>query len=85
MVKWKAFEQVGVKLVSKTKIACPVLYRNLEEGVNSFMGTGPAAAALNQVSKKTVENKIASALQAYKVGEESYHLQNSFLLFIAEK
>jgi len=79
------FEQVGVKLVSKTKIACPVLYRNLEEGVNSFMGTGPAAAALNQVSKKTVENKIASALQAYKVGEESYHLQNSFLLFIAEK
>jgi hypothetical protein len=40
---------------------------------------------LNYASKKHVEQTIADSLQPYHLTEDFYHLQNSFLLFIAEK
>lgn len=76
---------LGLKLVYKTKVACPFLYYSAEDGIKSFMGTGPAAAALNHVSEKRVQQTIANALKPYHITEDIYHLQNSFLLFIAEK
>jgi SAM-dependent methyltransferase len=76
---------IGLKVLYKTKVACPFLYYSEEDAIKSFMGTGPAAAALNNVSEKTVQKTIAAAIQPYHLTEDIYHLQNSFLLFIAEK
>lgn len=81
----KIIESIGLKLVYKSKTSCPFLYYSLNDGVKSFMGTGPAAAAMNYASKKHVEQTIADALQPYHLTEDFYHLQNSFLLFITEK
>lgn len=81
----QVFETVGFKLVNRFRIACPFNYFSIDEAVKSFMGTGPAAAAMNQASRETVENTIARAMQPYHLIEDMYHLQNSFLLFIAEK
>lgn len=78
-------QSLRLKLVSKTKINCPFLYYTLNDGIKSFLGTGPAAAAMNHVSEKTVQQTIASALRPYHLTEDMYHLQNSFLLFIVEK
>ena len=79
------FESIGLKMVYKTKVSCPALYYTKNDAIKSFMGTGPAAAALNHVSERTVQQTIARALQPYHLTEDMYHLQNSFLLFIAEK
>jgi len=78
-------KNLGLKLIFKTKVACPFLYYSEEDAVKSFMGTGPAAAAQNYVNEKTVQRTIAKAMQPYHLTEELYHLQNSFLLFIVEK
>lgn len=76
---------LGLKMVYKTKVACPFLYYSAEDAVKSFMGTGPAAAALNHANEKTIQRAIVNAIQPYCLTEDMYHLQNSFLLFIAEK
>ncbi|MBC8045777.1 MAG: class I SAM-dependent methyltransferase [Fimbriimonadaceae bacterium] len=76
---------VDLKVVYKTQVSCPFFYPSLDHGVKAFLGTGPAAAAMNHVSQKEVEQKIADAFMPYHLKEDMYHLQNSFLLFIAEK
>lgn len=79
------FNNTGLKMVYKTTVGCPILYTKLSDGVKSFMGTGPAAAACNHTEEKTVKETIAKALQPYRLTEDFYHLQNQFLVFIAEK
>lgn len=76
---------INLKVIYKTRVACPFLYHSTEEGIKSFMGTGPAAAAMNHTSEKTIQKTIVEALQPYRLTEDMYHLQNSFLLFIVEK
>ncbi len=78
-------ERNGLKLAYKTVVACPFLYASLADGVKSFMGTGPAAAALNLHDKHVVEATIAKALQPFSIADEFHFLQNHFLVFIAEK
>lgn len=77
--------KIGMKTIYKATVACPLFYSNLSEGVKSFMGTGPAAAACNYADELTVREIIAEALQSFRVTEDFYHLQNQFLVFIAEK
>ena len=79
------FQSLGLKLAFKTKVGCPILYYSLQDGIKSFLSTGPAAAAMNHANEKMVQQTIARALQSYRLTEDMYHLQNSFLLFIAEK
>jgi SAM-dependent methyltransferase len=78
-------QSLGLKLQFKTTVACPILYYRLEDGIKCFLSTGPAAAAMQHVSERTVQQTIAKALQPYHLTEDMYHLQNSFLLFVAEK
>ena len=78
-------QSLQLKLVSKTIISCPFLYYALNDGIKSFMGTGPAAAALNYATEKKIQQTIAKALKPYLLIEDMYHLQNSFILFVAEK
>jgi ubiquinone/menaquinone biosynthesis C-methylase UbiE len=78
-------DAINLKVVYKTRVACPFLYHTLDEATKSFMGTGPAAAAMNHASEKLIQKTIAGAMQPYHLTEDMYHLQNSFLLFIAEK
>ena len=78
-------QSLDMKLIYKTAVSCPFLYYNIDECVKSFMGTGPAAAAMNFATEKHVQQVIANAFQPYHLTEDMYHLQNSFLLFIAEK
>lgn len=74
-----------LKLIYKTSVACPFLYAHLADGIKSFMGTGPAAAAMAHNNRKTVEKVIARALQPFAVADDFHFLQNRFLVFIAEK
>jgi SAM-dependent methyltransferase len=78
-------EELNLKAVYKTAVSCPFFYQSLEDGIKSFMGTGPAAAAIDIASENQVEQTIATAFQPYHLTDDMYHLQNSFLLFIAEK
>lgn len=75
----------GLKLQSKLNVNCPILYRNADEGVKSFMSTGPAAAALQFNEKATVEQTILKALRQFRVADDFHFLQNSFLLFTIQK
>lgn len=79
------FQSLKLKLVYKTAVSCPLFYYTLDDGIKSFLATGPAAAALNHVPERTVQQTIARALRPYHIVEDMYHLQNSFLLFIVEK
>jgi len=78
-------QSIDFKLQFKTTVACPMLFYSLEDGINSFLGTGPGAMALQHVGEKTVHQTLATAMQPYHLTEDMHHLQNSFLLFIAEK
>lgn len=75
----------GLKVIYKKTIACPILYASLNDGIKSFMSTGPAAAALNNAPQQNVQNTIAQALKPYGLVDGMYSLQNNFLLFIAQK
>jgi SAM-dependent methyltransferase len=76
---------IGMNTVYKSSVGCPLFYSNLSDAVKSFMGTGPAAAACNYADELTVRDVIAEAFQPFRVTEDFYHLQNQFLVFIAEK
>jgi SAM-dependent methyltransferase len=79
------FESTGLNLLYKAKVPCPFLYHNLGNGIKSFMGTGPAAAALSHASTTVVEDTIKEALQPYRLADDLYFLENNFLLFIVSK
>ncbi len=79
------FEKVGLTMHDKAVVSCPFLYHQLKDGINSFMGTGPAAAAISHTSKEIVESTISKALQPYRLADDMYYLENQFLLFIAGK
>lgn len=76
---------IGLKILSKTQVPCPFLYYSTNDGISSFLGTGPAAAAMKNSSEEKVRLTISTALQPYHLTEELYHLQNSFLVFVTEK
>lgn len=77
--------KLGLKLTYKTTVPCPFSFVSLSDGVKAFMGTGPAAAALNSNSKEAVETVIENSLKPFNTTEDFHFLQNHFLLFIAEK
>jgi ubiquinone/menaquinone biosynthesis C-methylase UbiE len=78
-------KRIGMKTRFISSVACPLFYHTLSDGIQSFMGTGPAAAAINYADEITVREIIAEALQPFRVADDCYHLQNQFLVFIAEK
>ena len=80
-----SLEKQDLKLIYKEKIACPFLYANLADGIKSFMGTGPAAAAMNHTSRSIVEETIAQGLEPFRLADDLHFLQNHFLVFIARK
>ena len=74
-----------MRMIYKTRVACPLLYHSLANGIKSFMGTGPAAAAMNYTDKEIVEETISKALRPFRITDDIYFLQNQFLLFIVQK
>ncbi|MEO8405375.1 MAG: class I SAM-dependent methyltransferase [Chitinophagaceae bacterium] len=78
-------EKVELELTYRTWVNCPFLYASMRDGVKSFMGTGPAAAAMNNNSKEVVEKAITKALKPFAVTDGFHFLQNRFLIFITEK
>jgi SAM-dependent methyltransferase len=79
------FKEARLKMLYKNSVHCPFLYASLADGVKSFMGTGPAAAAVDNSNQQMVEITIATALEPFRVTEDFHFLQNSFLVFIAQK
>ena len=77
--------RVGLQLRVKHSVACPMLFHGVSDAVKSFMGTGPAAMACNHAEESRVREVVANAFAPFHLAEELYHLQNQFLLFIAEK
>jgi SAM-dependent methyltransferase len=80
-----SFINAGLKLIYKTHAICPFLYSSLADAVKGFMGTGPAAAAINNSDKHTVEATIGRALHAFQLADGFHFLQNNFLVYIAVK
>lgn len=78
-------KQAGLKIVHKASVSCPFLYYSVHDAVKAFLGTGPAAAAIKHTDEESVRAKITQAMRPYRLTEDMYHLQNSFLVFIMEK
>jgi SAM-dependent methyltransferase len=78
-------ERNGLRVINKITVPCPFVYKSVHEGIKSFMGTGPAAAAINNSSKEEVENIISMALQPFQLADDIHFLQNQFLVFVATK
>jgi SAM-dependent methyltransferase len=78
-------DDIGLKMLYKTRVACPFLYHNIKDGIKSFIGTGPAALAIDYRDKEIVEDAIVKAFRPFRISEDLYFLQNQFLVFIAEK
>jgi SAM-dependent methyltransferase len=74
-----------LQLLYKKTITCPMLFQSKSDAIKSFLGTGPAAMALKQNDKTTVEKTIAKAFEPFSLTEDLHFLQNNFLVFIAEK
>lgn len=76
---------LNLKVLERSIVPCPFLYPSLTDGIKSFLGTGPAAMAMEYASEKQVQQTIALALKPFQLTEDLYHLQNHFILLIAEK
>lgn len=79
------FEKNGLELLERLSISCPFLYATLADGIKSYLGTGPAAAAINNNPGELVEETIKKALQQFRVADDFYFMQNQFLVFIGSK
>lgn len=80
-----ACKKHGLQVVFQRTVPCPFLYRSREEAVKSFIGTAPAAAAMNNHPQEKVESVIAGAMKPYQLTGDLHFLQNHFLVFIAVK
>jgi len=80
-----SFINAGLKLIYKTSAACPFVYTSLTDAIKGFMGTGPAAAAMDNTDMHLVESVIARAMHSFRLSEDLHFLQNSFLVFVAVK
>jgi len=78
-------ENVGLTVIKKTAVLCPFNYRSKEDAIKSYLGTGPAAAALNSNPLEKVEASISSALEQFSLVDGLHYMQNQFLVFIATK
>jgi SAM-dependent methyltransferase len=78
-------QAAGLQVLSKKVVSCPFIYRTKNEGLQSFMGTGPAALALKANSLEKVENSITTALEAFELADDLHFLVNQYLLFIVTK
>lgn len=76
---------LGLQLESRHIVPCQFIYPSLTDAIKSFMGTGPAANALNYANKSTVEDTIVASLTPYHAIDNFYYLLNQFLLFIVRK
>jgi hypothetical protein len=74
-----------LKVSYKTVVPCSFIYASLDEAVKSYMGTGPAAAAIKNSSKDVVEHTIATAMKTFRLADDIHFMQNQFLVFIATK
>ena len=81
----EVLEAIGMKLIQRGMVICPFTYSSLNDGLKSWMGTGPAAAALNNNSRKLVEETITRVIKTYRVTDDFHYMQNQFLYFIATK
>ncbi|MDQ7950167.1 MAG: methyltransferase domain-containing protein [Cellulomonas sp.] len=80
-----ACKLAGLHVETKQVIACPFVYKSLNEGVKSFIGTGPAAAALNSNREEVVIDAITNALAPFKLADDIHFMVNKYLLFVATK
>lgn len=78
-------QTAGLHMLTKEVISCPFVYRSKTEGLQSFMGTGPAALALKANSQEKVENSIIGALKQFELADDIHFLVNQYLLFIVTK
>lgn len=78
-------KKLDLKLDIKLGIACPFLFKELQEGVRGFLGTGPAAMLLKTQSRESVIDVIASALKQFEITGGFYFLQNRFQAYIVSK
>jgi SAM-dependent methyltransferase len=79
------FRQMGLQILSMETVMCPFLYSGLANGMKSYLGTGPAAAAINNTTGKNVEDVIAKALRPYHVIDGFYYMENRFKVFVTKK
>ncbi|WP_431213049.1 hypothetical protein ACQ86N_46710 [Puia sp. P3] len=70
---------------SVSAVECPMLFHSVREGIDSFMGTAPAAEAAEYTTKEIAEEAIGVALDPFYLGEDRYLLVNRFRLFILHK
>jgi SAM-dependent methyltransferase len=77
--------RLGLQIDSMETVTCPFLYAGIINGIKSYMGTGPAAAAINNNSTKKVEETIAKALEPYHITDGFYYMENRFKVFITKK
>ncbi len=78
-------KNAGVKVIYKAVVPCPFVFANISDALRGFMGTGSAAEALNDHDKGVVEDTILNAISPYGLADGIYFMENSFLVFIAEK
>ena len=78
-------ESIGLKMLLKTNAECPFIYTSLSHGINSFMGTEPAATALHYSDRSVLEEVLGNAFKPFLITDDIYFLKNNFLIFIAEK
>ena len=77
--------ELQFRIIVKQYVACPMLFISLSDAVKSFLSTAPAAAASNYTNSRNVIETIVRVFSPFKLTEDFYHLQNQFMLFIAEK
>jgi SAM-dependent methyltransferase len=78
-------EAHGFQVDSVTGVVCPMLFHSVREGIDSFMGTAPAADAAEYTTKEIAEEAIGVALDPFYLGDERYLLVNRFRLFMLHK
>lgn len=75
----------GLKVVKKSEVYCPWVFRSTEELIKAFMCTGPCVKAASVVGAEKVEATILESAQPFRIADEIFFMRNYFNVFITQK
>jgi SAM-dependent methyltransferase len=78
-------QQLGLKLIYKEKVECPLLFTNLQDLYKAFMSTGPAVKASETLGVDKVKEIVKASSEPFRVADEIYFMSNYFKYFVLQK
>lgn len=76
---------VGLKVVHKQDVLCPLQFTGVEDLHDAFLCTAPCVKAMLAAGEQKVKEVISKSAEPFDLADHVYYMSNYFTFFIAER